>query len=373
MRTMTRTVGRVAMVAVASGAMGACQSAPARGGKPTPAEQTVAPKPAPAPGKDYTERLVLSDLRERAIGVIEAGARDAAPEVRTNAVEAVEKMPSRATPILAASLKDESAAVRTVAAMAVGNIKARGLVASVRPLLDDPSGFARAAAIYALTACGERVDPSPLSSMLLSDPSTRLRSHVAVIIGLMGNPTALPLLKQAAHEGAPRARQEEEKLLQLQLAEAMVRLGDYQSVHAIYSSLYPGQPEELEAAALAAQILGELRDRPSVDRLIYLIEYKNPQGQRYSAEVRLAATTSLGRLGVVRGGFVADEFWASPTPALRAQSAFAYGEIGTPEALARLDAMMGDADPRVRIAAANGVLNIVDVLKGPRTRNTTDR
>lgn len=358
-----------AAVLTGSAALAGCQT----GVQGKAVETTKQGEQAVLPARDYTDRLVQSAMRERAIEVIESASRDASAEVRSNAVEASQKMPARADALLAMALKDESPAVRTVAAMAVGRLKARALTAPTRPLLHDSSPFAQAAAIYALTRCGEQVDPSPLASMLLSDPSTRARAHAATVLGLIGNPTAMPLLKQAAHEGVPRATQVEERLLQLQIAEAMVRLGDTQAVNAIYSALYPGRAEELEASALAAQILGELRDKPSIDRLIYLVEYRNPQGQKYSAEVRLAAAMALARLGIVRGGFVADEFWAAENPALRSQAAFTYGEIGTPESLAHLDVMLGDIDPRVRVSAANGVLNIIDTLGGPRTRNSATR
>jgi HEAT repeat protein len=152
-----------------------------------------------------------------------------------------------------------------------------------------------------------------------------------------------------------------------------VKLGETDSINAIYSALYPSRPEELESAALAAQILGQLRDRSSIDRLIYVAEYRNQAGQHYSAEVRLAAAAALGRLGIVRGGFIADEFWTSENPALRAQCAFAYGEMGTPESVAHLETLLGDADVRVRIAAAYGVLNVVDTLGGPRSHNAVTR
>jgi len=358
-----------ALVAAAACVPG-CQSASPPSRTTPPSATDASPEVSP---KDYSNRVAISELRERAIGVIESAARDASPEVRANAVEASQKMPARAEPLLGVALKDPSPAVRTVAAMAVGRLKVKTLAASARPLLDDQSDFCRAAAIYALTVCGVETDPSPLASMLLSEPSARVRAHAATILGLIGNPTALPLLKQAAYHGVPTATFAEEKLFQLQVAEAMVRLGDRQSIDAIYSALYPARPEELEAAALAAAILGELRDRASIDRLIYVIEYRNPQGQPYSAEVRLAAATALARLGIVRGGFVADEFRASPAPALRAQAAFAYGEIGTPESLVRLETLLVDPDPRVRVSAANGVLNIADTLGGTRTRNTSPR
>ncbi len=361
---------RAAVLSAGAAGIYACSAPPRTARQPT---VTSSEAPAPVPAKDYADRVVLSGLRERAIGMIESASRDASPEVRANAIEASQKMKSRAEPLLAVALKDQSPAVRTVAAMAVGKLQASSLVASVRPLLDDPTEFCRAAAIYALTRCGQQVDPSPLASMLLSEPSARVRSHAATILGQIGNPTALPLLKQAAYQGVPTATFVEEKLFQLQVAEAMVRLGEREAINAIYSALYPARPEELEAAALAAAILGELRDRNSVDRLIYVIEYRNPQGQSYSAEVRLASATALARLGIVRGGFVADEFRASEIPALRAQSAFAYGEIGTPESLAALETLLEDPDPRVRVSAANGVLNIVDTLGGPRTRNTIPR
>lgn len=60
------------------------------------------------------------------------------------------------------------------------------------------------------------------------------------------------------------------RLLQLQLAEAMVKLGEDDQIATIRAALYPSRPEDLEATALAVQIIGQVKDRGSIDELIYL-------------------------------------------------------------------------------------------------------
>jgi HEAT repeat protein len=70
---------------------------------------------------------------------------------------------------------------------------------------------------------------------------------------------------------------------------------------------------------------------------------------------------ALARLGNTRGTFLADQYASNEVPILRAQAAFVYGQIGRSENLGKLEVMMADSDPLVRLAAAAAVLQI-----GPR-------
>src|SRR5690606_36182729 len=214
----------------------------------------------------------------------------------------------------------------------------------VRPLLTDTSPYVRASAIYALNRCGERVDPSPLASILLRDPSPRVRSHVAFLLGEMGDPSALGLLREAARTQIPLAAPAEVRLMHLQIAEAMVKLGDESQISTIRAALYPSRPEDLEATALAVQILGQLRDRGSIDELIFLSARRDQTGQYWPAEIRLGVAGALARMGLNQGTFLADEYADSPIPALRAQSAFVYGQIGRTENLPKLAYLMEDPE-----------------------------
>ena len=238
----------------------------------------------------------------------------------------------------------------------VGKARLRNLSPALRPLLNDQSSFVRASAIFGLAKCGEDIDRSPLASMLLTDPSPRVRSHVAFLLGEMGERSALGLLHEAARISMPRASAAEMRLLQLQLAEAMVKLGEDDQIATIRAALYPSRPEDLEATALAVQIIGEIKDRGSIDELIYLSARKDETGNKMPAEVRLGVAGALARMGMKEGGFIADEYAANKFPPIRAQAAYVYGEIGRPESLARLEGFMADPDAMVRVAAAAGVL-----------------
>ena len=227
---------------------------------------------------------------------------------------------------------------------------------ALNPMLLDSSPFVRGAAIMGLARMNKPVDQSPLSTMLLSDSSPRVRAHAAFCLGEIGNVSALGLLRQAARASVPRASDTEIKLMQLQISEAMVKLRDESMVQSIRAALYPSRPEELEATALAVQILGQVRDKGSSGAMIHLAETKDAAGRPLPAEIRLGIAGALAKLGSPEGGFIADEFVGDQNPLLRAQAAAVYGEIGGQASLARLGALLSDPDERVRISAARGVL-----------------
>ncbi|MCC6227855.1 MAG: HEAT repeat domain-containing protein [Phycisphaerales bacterium] len=350
-------------LALAGGAVPGCGSAATPG--------TPGTKPAMSQPGDTAQRagapsslVGSSELRERALEVIEAGSRSGAAEVRTNAVEAAGLAARRCESVIAGGLKDDNVAVRSVAAMTAGRANVEALVPALNPLLVDPSPFVRAAAIMGLARMGKPVDQTPLSTMLLSDSSPRVRAHAAFCLGEIGNRSALGLLRQAARLSVPRASDTEMKVMQLQVSEAMVKLGDEETVQSIRAALYPSRPEELEATALAVQILGQVRDRGSSGALIHLAETKDTAGRALPAEVRLGIAASLAKLGSPEGGFIADEFAGDQNPLLRAQAAAVYGEIGDQASLGHLSTLLGDGDERVRMSAARGVLTALSGGRG---------
>lgn len=308
------------------------------------------------PGAKAVMQVSTSELRERALDEIEAGSRSGAPEVRANAVEAAGLAARRCESVIASGLKDDNVGVRSVAAMAAGRARIDALAPALNPLLLDPSPYVRGAAIMGLAKMGRPVDQTPLSNMLLTDASPRVRAHAAFCLGEIGNESALGLLRQAARSSVTRASETELKLMQLQIAEAMVKLGDEATVQGIRAALYPSRPEELEATALAVQILGQVRDKGSSGAMIHLAETKDAQGKPLPPEIRLGIAAALAKLGSPHGGYIADEFVADPNRLLRAQAAGVYGEIGDSASLAQLRTLLADEDQRVRVSAARGVL-----------------
>lgn len=352
---------------LAAGLLPACGSGGSSSARSdTPAVQASAPKTAgqSQPGaksasqnaRPTTSLVSSSELRERALEVIEDGSRSNAPEVRANSVEAAGLAAKRCESVIAGGLKDDNVGVRAVAAMAAGRAKIEALAPALNPMLLDSSPFVRAAAVMGLARMGKPVDQTPLSTMLLSDSSPRVRAHAAFCLGEIGNRSALGLLRQAARSSVPRASDTEVKLMQLQISEAMVKLGEEETVQSIRAALYPSRPEELEATALAVQILGQVRDKGSSGAMIHLADTKDAAGRPLPPEIRLGIAAALAKLGSPQGGFIADEFVADQSPLLRAQAAAVYGEIGDRASLARLSSMLGDPDERVRISAARGVL-----------------
>lgn len=343
----------VVLTAAVLSTIAGCSSAPRQG---------IADRPPEAAPIEGVSRVAL---RERAIACLSEAAKDEDARIRTNAMEAAGLAAARNAGLIRQGLRDENIAVRSVAAMEVGQSRVIPLVPDVRPLLDDSSPFVRCSAIFALIRCGEEVDRRDLAIALLDDPSTRVRSHAAYVLGELGDASALPLLRQSLRQKPARASQIEVNLFQLQVAEALVKLGDESQLEPLRAALYPSRPEDLEATALAVQILGTVRDKRSIDQLIYLSATKDQAGQRMPAEVRLAIASSLARMGLRQGDFIADEFVKDKLASLRSQAAFVYGETGTPTNLGVLDSMLSDPDRSVRVSAAAAVVKIADGKSAP--------
>lgn len=300
--------------------------------------------------------LAASSLRERALAIVEESSRSEDAQIRANAAEAAGFAAARLEGAIERALNDRHWAVRSVALMTVGRARLARFTSYATAAGGETSGHVRASAIYALTRTGSNADQSPLAGILLRDPSLEVRSHAAFVLGEIGNRTAQPLLRDALRDPMRGVGGERLRLFHLQCAEAMVKLGDDAQRGTLRAALYPSNPEDLEAAALAVQIMGQVRDREAIDQLIYLSGPKGAAGSPMPAEVRLGIAAALARMGVGQGGFIADEYASSTNPTIRAQVAYVYGEIGTPEALGKLGAMLADPSAAVRISAAAAVL-----------------
>jgi HEAT repeat protein len=378
----TSVRGRVALVWLAAAlALGPAGCSSGGGGS----EQARGRKPVrEAPGvtapqhQQQTERLAtgtaalaepepvaplrLSTLRERALGSLEAAARDADAQVRSNAMEFALLAPRRMSAARASALSDPNPAVRTSALVTIGRAGLAEHVDRVAPLTADSSAFVRSAAIFAMAKLGRGADSdvSTLADILFNDPSPRVRAHVAFLLGELGQPGAAGMLRDAAAAPMSQATSAEAALLRLQIAEAMVKLGQEGELPAIRAALYAARPEDLEASALAVQILGQLRDRGSTDYLVWMTGQRDEQGNPLPAEVRLSIAAALAKIGMSRGDFIADEFIDHPSPAIRAQAADVYGHTGTPRNLAKLERMLEDPSPVVRVYAAAAILRTAD-------------
>lgn len=319
-------------------------------------QAAVKPKPV-----NLSNPVAASELRERALSSLTHLSKSANPVVRANAIEAASKVPSRTTDIIRTGLSDSSPGVRSVAAVAAARANIAAVLPQVRPLVDDSNDFVRLSARFALAKMGESVDITPIGRAMLESDSVRIRSHAAFLIGELGNPTAIAMLRDATQNRARTASKEENRLFDLQAAEAMVKLGDQKQVQVLRAALFPSRPEDLEATALASQILGQLKDQGSVDRLIYLSEYRDPDSkEQYPSEIRLTVAQALAGMGLRGGEFIADQYASHPNPLLRAHAAMVYGTFATPEAVGRLSQLLDDPAEEVRVGAVHGVLTATE-------------
>ncbi len=344
------SVSICSLVALAPPVLTGCES-------PSKSKPDAAPKSTTdASTPTATTPIAASVLRERAIEVIEAEIKDPDASIRAAAAAAAALTPARLGHIIEKGLSDTNSGVRGVTAMAIGRGQIKGYANRLTPLLQDPETITQVAATFALIRTGVDVDRSPLASWLLNDPSPWVKRQAADVLGLLGDKSAMPILKTAARQKFPTLGPEQSKILSLLLAEAMIRLGDDSQRPVIRAALYPATPDELEAAALAVTIIGAIQDREAVAQLIYLTEYRDKAGQQYPAEVRLAAAQTLAKLGKPQGYFIADQYVNSTNPVHRAQAAAVYGATKGPQNNQRLDALLNDPVSLVRVAAADAVL-----------------
>lgn len=351
-----KTVARGVLLLAASGLMWGPVGCKSGGG----------PSRRAAASPETMTTVERSRVREAAISALLEMTQSEDPQVRANAIEGLLPASARLGAVLPGALADPNEGVRTVAATVVGKARLTDLAGAVEPLTSETSGFVRGAAIFALRRCGVAVDPSPLGAMVTGDPSPRVRAQAAYLLGELGDKGTSAMLREAVQLQVPRANPTEMKVLSLQVAEALVKLGDDEQLGTIRAALYPSTADELDATVLAAQVLGELRDRGSEGQLRNLAAMRDPAGRPMPIEVRLAVIGALGSMGAEAPvGDALDALASGPAP-VQMQAAWALGQVGSPGAIRALEAWLGSgsgggAGPgstpeRVRVAVAAALL-----------------
>lgn len=303
-------------------------------------------------------------LRQQALALLLKTADSTNPMLRANAIEALHYAPDQLGPILQSALGDANRGVRFVAAMSVGELKLKKLAPLLEPLLHDESQSVQAAAIYGLRRCGRRVDLNPLAQMLRSD-DPEVKGNAALVLGELGEPTAISMLRQSVGRGMRLAAPARRRVVELQLAEAMVKLGAHNQIDVIRAALF-ATADEGEFVVLACQMCGELQDGGVLQDLINMV---NRSGKmKRPPEIRLAAVQAIAEIDPSRvPGDLAQAYSGSQYADLRAQAAHALGAMGRPRGassgnpaavLPYLARLLEDESPAVQIAAAGAILRV---------------
>jgi HEAT repeat protein len=288
---------------------------------------------------------------ERSILLLQEDSRSNDPAIRANCIEALQPSNDpRAENVIDQGLHDPVWIVRFSAAMATGKRR----TAQLKPVLlrlatTDDNDSVRVAAIYALHRLGDDRNMNTLAQTLnSSDPSTR--ANTALVLGLMGNPSAIPLLQSHASEADPRVK--------FEITAAMARLGDSHAQDIIASlaiskfaedqwnamSVCPELPPDLAANALVLGLQNPSNTPPALQDL--------------TTRRQLVAARSLGKMHSAQGAKIAIDNLANPNPSLRALAAFAMGELLAPQQDGSLAPLLEDKEENVRLAAAAAIVNI---------------
>ncbi|MBL4700060.1 MAG: HEAT repeat domain-containing protein [Phycisphaeraceae bacterium] len=312
------------------------------------------------PASSAWSQVLTADIyqaaQNRAVQQILVSARSEDRILRANALEAAEALPNRIGPLVQQALMDPQEVVRYAALVTIGKLKISGVATNARQYLNDPSMSVRAAAIFALARnfgtasshnnSGWAVDISPLADMLMSqNPTTR--GNVVYLMGLMGDASAIPLLKMAAHDRMPSVPHSREVIIRIQIAEAIYRLGDVEVLDSIRAGMF-SQFDEVRI--LSAQMTGRLYDR-QWEPAIEIALKKDP------IELKLAAAGTLGRFGNRHGLDIILDAAQSRSAMLRSQAAICLGMFrNVPPATQMLIGLLTDQVESVRLAAAAGLL-----------------
>ena len=312
----------------------------------------------------------IASPRERAVTILTQASHSDWAQLRANALEALISQPELLRREVLSGLADENRGVRFVATMAIARAQLCDLTSFIEPLLKDPSDSVRAAAIYALSKCGEEIDPSPLGEMAFSsDPEVRANAYL--VLGLLGNPSAQPLIRASLSYSFGLVDPVRIRLVELQGAAALVRLGDHQEIEPIRAALF-APTEQAEITALAIQLLNQLHDEGARQMLVRLVEA--PSNEARPPEIRLAAAEAIAQLGarepqpLLR---LAQEYLESPNPATRAQVASLLSVTDDGTSVTFLTDLMGDQDALVRLAAAGGLLQLASSDGSEKDRSRT--
>lgn len=288
---------------------------------------------------------ILFDARDAAMEEVLKAARSDEAVLRANALEAAQAAPDRVLPLAQLALDDPNPGVRFAALATIGRLKLESLGDAAVRYRNDPNPSVRAAALFAAHRTGREVDISEMAQMLTSSDPT-LRGNVAMLLGEIGEPSAATMLQETARVPMRRASAIRQAIVRVQVAEAMVSLGEESALDALRSAAYS---QFGEVRVLAVSALGKLDDRRMQRGLEHLL-------QDQPIELRLAAAEALGRMGSNRGLQTMLEGAAFEIAPVRAQSAFALGTVDNPMAAQALVDLLRDPHPQVRLAAAASIL-----------------
>jgi HEAT repeat protein len=314
--------------------LGGCASRP-------DAAEKLPPPPTPiAPAPKYSPTPLDAGLRAQAVRELISQTASPDPFMRCNAIEALSDFdPSDSTDAVLKGLRDPDPPVRFAATMAAGQLKLVDAYDILRTMAYDQDLRVQVGVRFALHRLGDTRLSHDLEKFAAS-PDPHLRGTVAMVLGLLKEPSATKMLTTLLSDRAPSVR--------LQAAEALWRFGDQRGLTDLVSFSISAYPDD---QIIALQALAETGDQRVSQHL------RGELTNDY-VEVSLAAARGLGMLASDEGWNVAVPAAKSKDPRQRAMAALAMGSIGRTDLQPYLAGLLKDPEPAVRISAATGILQL---------------
>ena len=299
-------------------------------------------------------------LKHRALNCLKRAVRyPDNPVVRSSAIEALAKTGLlEARPWVRTALLDDEPVVRFAGCVAIGELVDHQSVSGVRERLGDDDASVRAAALFALHRLGDSSRSGKLASYLLYHEEASVRRNAAFVLGLSGEVGAVKLLARAMRDGDSGVRH--------LVLEAMARLGNPEAKQELVFMTNAGVGQD---EVFAIRALADTGDRAYLENF----RYKLQSGMH--VETQLAAARGLGLCGSAEGyelalhalrGMTALRDDPNDRPAeqalrIRLLAASALSAIQRADALPALAELLEESpDPRVQVAAAQAILEIIE-------------
>lgn len=317
--------------------------------------QLRAPKEPPTPPAVRNEP-VSPDLKTAARAELNTALASNDPFIRAHAVEALQNsIGAGDKSIYLNALKDSAPQVRFAGAMAVGRLQIAQGLEPLRQMINDEDQQVGIAVRFALHRLGNSSYTKELQ-VTARDPQWQVRATTAMVLGLLEEPTAVPVLLPMLHDTDAPVR--------LQAAEGLWRLKNESGLHALVAGANSGYADDQMISLLGlagprdSRVLGNLRGLLTIN-----YDYGGEQ-KGNSAEVGLVAARAVGMCGSDEGYVIAVDGTKSKDPRQRLLGALALGAIGRSDAQGYLKDLLNDRDSAdVRLSAAQAILQ----LKQPRS------
>ena len=311
-------------------------------GPRTPTQQKVLGLPKQPPGYPSAVKTPIDTaLQDRARQELDTDLKSSDEIYRAHALEVVKNAKLRdAGPILLVALNDQSPLVRKAAALAAGELRETSVEDRLEPMIDSAHTPERMAIIFALHRMGDTRFSHEFEKTAF-DPDPHIRGDTALMLGMLGEKSATPILLKMMNE-------DHDPSVRLEAAGALWQLGQESGLEELVGGTISAYPDDQMVSLLAIAAPHDTRSLGHVDSQL-IADYP---------EVALVAARAAGMLGSDQGYGVALIGAKSVDPRQRLLAALAFGDIGRTDSQPVLANLLSDTETDVRLAAAGALLEI---------------